>query len=149
MALLLISLCVLGTPMSHAHHGIGACEPADHAVRPHLHLAGGHSHSHAHAAKHQHSHGPGGHAHGHTHTVRSKVIVSPIDDHDSDALYLTDWTSNFRCSPCSPPIDEFTCLSMPRLRELEGNDTSFVCVWRPPDDLTTRPLFMRYCSLLL
>ena len=74
--MILISQCLVSIPHSHA----GA--PHEHSALPHIHL---HNHSHA----HHH-----GHYHDHHHADESERVPpsTPLggNDHDSDAVYLSD-----------------------------------------------------------
>jgi hypothetical protein len=83
-----------GFGAGHSHRGGSVDEPADHALRPHIHLHGGccHGHRHAHQAV------PTSHAHdGHRVVGRSArspadtkgLIDAPLADHDADAIYLS------------------------------------------------------------
>jgi hypothetical protein len=81
LALLLIPLLFIGPAMSHSHSdGMGGV-PIDHDSRPHFHL---HSHGHSHDDRHPH------HGRHTSDTEQSNELakISPVSDHDSDAIYL-------------------------------------------------------------
>lgn len=114
--------------------------PDDHAFRPHLHLSGDHGHYHA-SLGHHHDDDDG--------PARVPVVV-PLDDHDADALYLTELTSDGR-----RPLAKFE----PGVADLQAFQVAAACqlhlpqhakllrAEHPPDRDAPLPLYLRHASL--
>ncbi len=92
ISLLLIPMCLFGQGLPHSHGGSDIGEPADHAVRPHVHLhASRPHHDHGNGVAHDHHHANAGKHHSH-HRGAKKPLKAPAfmaeTDHDADAFYL-------------------------------------------------------------
>lgn len=83
----------------HSHRGSGMDEPVDHAVRPHIHVCGGHAHHHPHGHL---SHGPRpATGNGEVHSIAAELsggIVRIIGEHDAIAIYFSAVTAVVRRS---------------------------------------------------
>ena len=99
---LLVALLILRGigPLPHAHSQADVTEPAGHAQRPHIHLSQ-HGHRHDHHHRNSSAHGERDHACGHHHASRQSEPThvplpcdsdpnTPSNNHDDDAVYLTD-----------------------------------------------------------
>ncbi len=61
ISLILIPMCLFGQGLPHSHGGSDISEPADHAVRPHVHLyASRPHHDHENGVEHDHHHAHAG-----------------------------------------------------------------------------------------
>lgn len=105
LLLIFLMLANQGLCLSHTHHGNGIAEPEDHGVRPHIHI-GGHDHHKHHHGDHSHA----GHSHSESradsdeHDVAFPPTCLPVDDHDSDAVYLGERVTTARRSGSSETV---------------------------------------------
>jgi hypothetical protein len=97
--LVIANLLLRGVAVPHVH--AASADPADHAVRPHVHLAG---HADRHAPTHVHHRAGHGHGHGHRHVHRDTAPEharadhhdsTPVPEHDDDAVYVDEDTVIF------------------------------------------------------
>lgn len=143
VSLLLIPLCLLGQPMPHAHSGSDANTPKDHDARPHVHIGGGHSHSHGKA----HHHGA---AAGHHHDDDGPVqnAVSSLADHESDALYLSDFRADGSLKKVQSPTDAIPLSVVWELVwPVVQSESPCWNVMQPPDPFGGMPVYLRTASL--
>lgn len=150
VSLLLIPLYLIGAPMPHSHCGTGVVEPNNHATQPHLHLAGGHDHSHSHSASHGHQHSAAldHHDDEDSGSTGSEPSVTPRTDHDADALYLTDQTSDGRRHVVEPPTGAFALQAIVVDDDRLGRQKAhFKWAWPPPDADGGLPIYLRISSL--
>ena len=152
VSLLLIPLCLFGAPMPHSHHGTSVAEPNNHAMQPHLHLAGGHNHGHPHSASHGHRHSAAlDHHHDHEEdsgATGSDPGVAPLTDHDADALYLTEQTSDGRRHVVEPPTGAYAMQAIVVDDDRLGRQEAHLkWAWPPPDADGGLPIYLRISSL--
>ncbi len=149
VSLLLILLLVLGQPLIHSHAGSGVFEPGGHDLRPHVHLA---AHSHQHDAPHgddEHHH-EGDHPRDSDNHEQSPEgeAVSPLVDHDSDAIYLLASTAVSASVPSfSIDFEVAQTRSVAYFNQFDAPDRNCSC--GPPDRYATLPVFLLTASLRL
>ncbi len=143
ISLLLIPFVVLGQGLPHSHTGIGVSKPNGHSLRPHVHL---------HSLDYAHAHAEHADSNQQASSKDKKSIhgdfVSPVADHDSDAIYLLATTELIRTCP-SIVIDflvaDWAAYPSPAV-VLEQ------CRYRtgdPPDKHAGLPFYLLESSLLL
>lgn|GEM_PF-3382594 len=116
--------------------------PVDHASRPHLHLSGEHDDGHYHASLgHHHDEGDG---------PSGGPLVVPQEDHDADALYLTELTSDgrraltkFESGVADLPAREVAAVCQIQLPQ----HAKLLRAEHPPDRDAPLPLYLRHASL--
>jgi hypothetical protein len=141
ISLLLIPLFMLGQPLPHSHAGTGIIEPDGHSIRPHIHVAGGHSHD---TSDHHHVHAGQSAADG----VVVAVAETAPTDHNSDAIYLVDgkWTASRTVVVSKIVFAELAWTSLaPVNREVDH-----ACRFSdPPDRYAGLPIYLLTASLRL
>lgn len=91
--LVLLMLANHGLCLAHAHHGTDFAEPEGHGLRAHFHVGGDvqHHSSHNHNRHAEHSRvDRSGHVPGSEEHDALPPVISPADEHDSDALYCAE-----------------------------------------------------------
>ncbi len=146
VSVLLIPLCLFGALMPHSHHGTSEVNPNSHATQPHLHFAVGHIHGHSHFVFRGHQHST---VLDHHHAEKGGSAggnrdVAPLSDHDADALYLTDQTSDGRRQVVEPTNTFAMQADDERLGRREANRK---WAWPPPDAEGGLPIYLRISSL--
>lgn len=151
ISLLLIGFLALpGATFPHSHAGSGVPEPAEHDVRPHVHLGHDHHHSSA-ATTHRHhddDHDLGQASH-HDEQPGYPSDESPVGDHDSDAVYVSAVVaalpdgSQTQDSPA-----KFSSLLWPVEPRLASCGT-WPHTWAPPRYGERVPDFLRTTKLLI
>lgn len=147
LSLLLIPTCLMGQLFCpHSHVGTGVAEPQGHAVRPHIHLSGGHDHCHGRPHRH---HSDQGIEHSH-HAAEAAVpeSASPLTDHDQDALYFTCHTCDSRIVVAKQTLDFPPAVGLGKSAGKLGlQQWSIADHFDPPDEHGGLPLYLRISSL--
>ena len=96
LQLVFMMLVNQGLCLAHVHHGNDVEAPGDHGSRPHIHV-GGHVHH-----DHGHNHHDADHSHSYSdpesdeHDAAIPPTFSPVDYHDSNAVYLAETVTTAR-----------------------------------------------------